>query len=253
MGDYLRDKRLTFLTIDHAQLLELNQELHAILGRANQVAGANQAVISYVLRYDGMGIIRKNFEEIERPFNRAKNVERVVFQFYSDEHDISKGKRIQIYLDARDLQNCFLVVSDDDEEWVDSIFSRIMNLLLKQKNGNWLAHSSGVELLIQLVGVLCGFFLCIIVANAAAPSFNARYSFFIVFIGLFLIFSNLWTYLLILIGKARTHFWPYISFKKEPIGIIGQAVIGFILTLILSGLVGIGVRILRAAGDSIAK
>src|SRR2546428_656262 len=98
-----------------------------------------------------------------------------------------------------------------------------------------------------------GFSLCLICAHLFAPLINIKYSFFVLFVGFFLIFSNLWTYISMLIVKARTYFWPYVSFKKKPIGIIGQTVIGFIITLLLTGLLDVSWKILKDIGAIATK
>ncbi|HHT9109392.1 MAG TPA: hypothetical protein ACFYD9_12150 [Candidatus Wunengus sp. YC64] len=255
MGDYLRDTRITFLTIGEKELVEIDGELKEILDRANQASPHvdDKASLSYILRYDGMGINRRDFDEIKRSFNRAKEVERVVFQLTSPKNDLNKGKNIQINLDTNNHDNCFLVVADDDEAWVDSNFGRFEKRFKKYKNGNWIAHSSSVELFIQLIGVLFGFSFCLIGANLLAPLLNIKYSFFVLFVGLFLVFSNFWTYILMLIGKARNHLWPLISFKRKPIGLIGQTIIGFIITLLLTELLNISWKILKNIGTLAIK
>jgi len=254
MGDYLRDTRLSFLTIGERELEEIDGDLNEILARANQVVPhGDLSHLSYILRYDGMGIIKRDFEEIKRSFNRAKKVERIVFQLTSPKNLQNKGKNIQINLDAQAPLNCFLVVSDDDEAWVDSNFGRLKGRLDRYQNGNWLAHSPLVELFIQLLGVFFGFSLCLICANLISPLVSIRYSFFVLFLGLFLIFSNLWTYTLRLLGKGRIYFWQYISFKKKPIGIFGQAVIAVLVSLILTGLLNVSWKILKDIGTAAVK
>ena len=252
MGDYLRDARISFLTISEKNLEEIDGDLKDILISANQNISTDPSSLSYVLRYDGMGIIRINFSDIKSSFNRAKKVERVVFQLTSPNNYLNKGKNIQINLDAQDSNNCFLLVTDDDEAWVDSIFGRLKSRLEGYHNGSWFVHSTIIELLIQLLGVFFGFSLCFICANILAPIVNIKYSFFVLFVGFFLIFSNLWTYMLLLIGKVRNRYWPYISFKKKPLGVIGQAVICFCITLFLSGLLNICWNILKSIGTTMA-
>jgi len=253
MGDYLRDTKISFLTIGEKELTEVDGDLKEILIRANEASPNDQSSLNYVLRYDGMGMIRRDFEEIKRSFNRARKVERIVFQLSSPRNNLNKGENIQINLDANNPDNCFLLVADDDEAWVDSNFGRLEKRLNGYKNGNWLAHSTLVELLIQLLGVFFGFSLCLIGANLLAPILSIKYSFFVLFGGFFLVFSNLWTYMLMLIRKTRNHFWSLISFKRKPIGMIVQAVIGFLIALLLTGLLDISRKILLDIGTLATK
>lgn len=254
MGDYLRDTKLSFLTIGETELEEIDGDLKEILARVNQAAPQDDlSNLSYVLRYDGMGIIRRDFEEIKRSFNRAKKVERIFFQFTSPKNNQNKGKNIQINLDAQLPLNCFLVVSDDDEAWVDSNFGRLKGRLDHYQNSNWVAHSPLAELFVQLLGVFFGFSLCLICANLISPLVTIKYAFVILFVGFFLVFLNLWTYMLMLLGKGRNYFWQYVSFKKKPIGKIGQTVIAFFITLVLSRLLQVSWKILKGIATIVPK
>jgi len=255
MGDFLRDITIEYLTLSEKELTDINDELGDILRRANKVSPpANEVVsLNYVLRYDGMGIVRTDFDEIKRCFNRAGKVERVVFQLTCQKNNVNKGKNIRINLDSTNPNNCILLVSDDDEAWVDSSFGRLEKLLRKYGNRNSLAHSKLIELLIQLVGVLFGLSLCLIGANLLAPGLSIRYSFFVLFVAFFLVFSNLWTYVVTLIGRARGELWPVISFKRKPLGLLGQTVIGFLITALLTGMLKISWTILKGIGPLATK
>src|SRR5438128_12652974 len=102
MGDYLRDTKISFLTIGETALDEIDGDLKEILSRANQNSLPNdQSSQSYVLRLDGMGISRKNYEEIKRSFNRTKKHERIIYQLTSPRNNLNKGKNIQISQDAQ--------------------------------------------------------------------------------------------------------------------------------------------------------
>ena len=246
MSDYLKDSFIPYLTIDTVALDSINDDLLTIVNEISSLPENEQLKSnSYTLRYDGMGIVRKDYSEIKRCFETGKNIERINFDFSSIKNlSEYKGKRVQILLDAEDGSRCYLSVSDDDEKWVDNVYKRLSTRLEKYKNHNGISRNLFTELLIQLFGVIAGFSFCIIAASLLSPTLKVQYSFFVLFIGFFLIFSNLWTYILILLGKLRDKYWPITSFKKKPLGKIGQIVLSLIITLLLTGIVSTGWKIL---------
>lgn len=254
MGDYLRDSFIPFLTIKSDDLVTLNSDLQETVKKANLNApNGDLASLNYILRYDGMGIVRTNFGEIKKCFDVAKRVERIVFQVISPKNMVNKGKNIQIYLDADTPGQCTMRVTDDDETWVDTTFKHLSSRLAQYRNRNSIVHSAIVGLLIQLFGVLTGFLGCLLVATTMAPLFRFQYSFLVLFIGLFLMFSNLWTYIISLLGKIRMRVWPFISFKKKPIGVWGQAIIAFIISSGFAWLLRATWWLLSRAGSMIVK
>jgi len=246
MSDYLKDSFIPYLTIDTVALDSINDELETIVNESKSLPENEQLKSNvYTLRYDGMGIVRKDYSEIKRCFETGRNIERVNFDF-SSIRNLSeyKGKRIKILLDAADGLSCYLSVSDDEEKWVDNVYKRLSKRLETYKNQNGISRNIFTELFIQLFGVIAGFSFCLIVASLLSPMLKVQYSFFVLFIGFFLIFSNLWTYFLIILGKFRDRCWPITSFKKKPLGLFGQIVLGLIITSLLTGLVSAGWKIL---------
>ncbi len=246
MSDYLKDSFISYLTIDTVALDSINDDLQTIVNETSSLPENEQLKSNvYTLRYDGMGIIRKDYSEIKRCFETGRNIERVNFDFSSIKYlSEYKGKKIQILLDAVDGSRCYLSVSDDDEKWVDNIYKRLSTRLDSNKNHNGLPRNPFTELFIQLVGVIAGFSFCLIAASLLSPTLKVQYAFFVLFIGLFLIFSNLWTYILILLRKLRDKYWPITSFKKKPLGLVGQSILSLAITSFLIGLMGVGWKIL---------
>ena len=190
MSDYLKDSFIRYLTIDTDALDSINGDLQAIVNETSSLA-ENEPLESnlYTLRYDGMGIVRKDYTEIKRCFETGKTIDRVNFDFSSHKNiSESKGKRIRILLDAADELNCYLSVSDDDEKWVDNVFKRLSTRLAQYKNHNGISRNPFTELFIQLFGVIAGFSFCIIAASLFSPTLKVQHSFFVLFIGSFLIF-----------------------------------------------------------------
>jgi hypothetical protein len=100
---------------------------------------------------------------------------------------------------------------------------------------------------------LAMFFGSLILASICSPSLKLKDSFLVVYIGSLLVFSNLWTYVLISIKKLRDDFWPIVSFKRKPLGLFGQTVLAFAITGILAWLVDLGWKILLDASSLVVK
>lgn len=254
MGAYLRDSSIPFLTIRVEELESLNQDLEEIVKTANlKITEEELTSLSYVLRYDGMGIVRTKFGEIRKCFEVAKNVERVVFQVTTPKSYLYKGKNIEIFLDANNEGQCSIRVTDDDEAWVDNTYKHLSSRLGRYKNGNWVIHSAFANLFVQVLGVLAGTSGCLLAAKIIAPFFKVENSFLALFIGLLFVFANLWTYLLFLLNKIRILNWPFISFKKKPLGIIGQTIIGLLITSLVTWLLKSTLSLFSSAGSMIVK
>lgn len=246
MSDYLKDSFIPYLTIGRDELEAINSDLQTIVNETSTYGDNEKLTLNqYTLRYDGMGIVIKNYSEIKRCFETGKTIERIIFDFSSVNNLLNnKGKRIKILLDASNSAQCYLVVSDDDEKWVDNIFKRLSLRLAQYENHNDITRNPFTELLIQLFGVVAGFSFCLIAASLLSPLLKVKYSFFVLFIGFLLIFSNLWAYFLVLLGKLRDKYWPITSFKKKPLGLFGQIVLTLIITFSLTGLMRVGWKIL---------
>jgi len=251
MADYLKDINIKFLTLQSKDLDDIHLEIDRIYRDAFKTDDTLQ--FQFILRYDGIGIIRNDFTEIKNCFDKAKIVERLVFKMTSNAPDYLNRKSIEIRLDKDSIDNSILIIFDNDESWVDNTFKHLEARLDTLKNKNHFAHSNLVEFFIQIVGVLIGLLITFIASTLLAPKIPLNDSFFIVFIGFFLIFSNLWTYILISIRKLKNRLWGNISFKKKPIGLLGQIIISSIIGLVMIGLFKISWDLIIAFGTKLIE
>lgn len=251
MSAYLKDFLIPYHTIGIKELEEINQELSTVLSELEKKGQPEEkAIINYTLRYDGMGIIRQDFQEIRGCFERAGAVERVIIELITVKYMAKNtGKRIQLWFESLDPAKCQLIVTDDDEQWVDNMFKRMTSRLSHFKNHNGLLRHSFAELIIQLFGVVAGFSACLILARLFSLNIKVQHSFFILLIGLFLVFSNLWTFILVMIGKLRDRYWPATSFKHKPLGLLGQSVLGVVIAGIIGWLFRWAWMLLERAGS----
>ena len=103
--------------------------------------------------------------------------------------------RIELRLDTRDINACFLVASADDRDWVDASFNGLTDLLRRQRSLSRLVHTAWTGLVVQLFGLVLGFVLSVWIGMKIAPHLKIENSFAISFIFAFLVFSNIWMYL----------------------------------------------------------
>jgi hypothetical protein len=98
VSDYLKDSSIPYLTIGLQELDAINSDLHTIADdTASLVEGDRLISNTYTLRYDGMGIVRKDYSEIRRCFETGGTIERVIFDFSCAKNIAkNKGKRVQM-------------------------------------------------------------------------------------------------------------------------------------------------------------
>jgi hypothetical protein len=101
---------------------------------------------------------------------------------------------MELRLDEKDPNLCFLMATSDDGDWVDSSFSAVQDVTSKCKNRNGVARSAWTHLVIQLVGLFLGFLVSLWAATQIAPGLAIENAFLISFLLALLIFSNLWSY-----------------------------------------------------------
>ena len=202
MAHFLRDEVLKSLTIDEAVIRELDNALRA--SNANMPENLEQqgtgqpSIIHYVIRFDNKGYRVFSVEDLLKYFSKAKYVERVIFTAES-ETSIRTGRQvgsfIELALDCQDPSRCQLSVSSDNDYWVNSSFSNIKDILAGYRNRNGWARSVWSQLIIQLIAVFVTFLGSLWAAVAFSPRIPVENAFFLIFLFVFLVFSNLWGYL----------------------------------------------------------
>jgi hypothetical protein len=126
-----------------------------------------------------------------------------------------------------------LVVQCDDENWLTSVFVRIQEKLPKSDAGNRLVYSSWLEMLIQISIVIVIVAFTLKISHGVSNRSNMEYSEVYVFIAIFLLFSNIWTYAAKGLRGLRSRYFPAVGFKISSIrkfvasfvGILGSAVL----------------------------
>ena len=171
-----------------------------------------------------------------RYFEDARRVERFIFTVDSIRGMTGNrlfGKSIDLRFDATDQNNCKLVVQDDDNNWVDAVFCRLNERIMRYKNINGIVRNRWVPFSIQIIGVIVGFLLSLWIAIQIAPKVAIDNALAFCFIIAFLLFSNTWTVIFEMALRFINYFWPNIAFKPN------GALHWLIQALISTALVGI--------------
>lgn len=241
MASFLRDEQLSNLTLTADRLKQLDQVFRARYQMTPELENDNdnpKAYIFYVIRFDNKGYRVFSLEELLGYFKQADIVERVIFTIETD-HSLQTnretGSYLELRLDTLNPSNCYLVVSSEDADWADASFSGVKEVIEKCKNKHGLARGAWSEILVQLGGVFVGFLLSLWAAVEISPFIEIDNSFFITFLFVLLVFSNLWTYLNQKILSLVYALFPSVKFyrpDRDKLHWLLQAIVGGILVAI---------------------
>ena len=202
MAHFYRDEIISNLEINESILTQIKSvyasrtiEINKDITDDND---QNLVFLTYVIRFDNKGYRLFDFKELLNYFHQAKTVQRIVFTIESSQSlrtSRQAGTLMELRLDVDDPNNCSLVVTSDDRNWVDASFSAIKEILDKCKSKNGWARSPWAMLTVQISGVIAGFTVSLWAAAIISPKLTIEHSFILAFIFSLLIFSNLWAFL----------------------------------------------------------
>ena len=203
MAHFFRDQQIKNSTIDEESLKQLVAVLEnrktALNARVSpERVDAESGILTYVIRFDNKGYRVDSLGELLRYFHQAKELERIFFNIDTGESLNSNkqvGAFIELGLDAKDPNRCFLAVTSNDGDWVDASISTIQDVIAKCKNKNGWVRTAWMQLAVQVVGVALIFFLSLWIAGKISPKLAIENSFIITFLFLLLMLSNVWTFL----------------------------------------------------------
>lgn len=261
MAHYLRDQQITGVSVteDHlshicAAFTERASQLNATVPDSDDTD--RRAFLSFIIRFDNKGYRVFSLEDLLRYFRQAKSVERVLFTVETGQSLRSNrqiGTVLELRLDEKDPNSCFLTVTSDDKDWVDASFSAVQDTLARCRNRNGWARTAWTVFGVQLLGVTLGFILSLWAATKVAPKLSIENAFVFSFLFVLLIFSNTWTFLSQQIIRLINIAFPNIKFlrrDKERLHWLLQAVIGgaigAIVLYVLSQAAAFGLEVLGA-------
>lgn len=237
MAHYLRDQHIQNVSIDADALVQLNnifgerfRQLQAELLEAK--AQNTNAFFTYIIRFDGKGYRVFSLDELMGYFNQAKEVERLIFTVESGDALSSSrgfGAYLELCLDTKEPSRCVLVSSSDNKDWAEASFAAVHEFLAKCHTKNGIARSPWTNFGIQILGVVIGFIVSLWLSFKTAPNLKIENAFVIAFLFIFLIFSNIWGYLVQAVLGFIARLFPSIQFirpAKAQLHWLLQAIVG---------------------------
>lgn len=233
MSQFLRDEILKNMSLNETRLRKINELITDIAYKANLLhkpasqppsAGDEERIKpkllipTYIIRFDNKGFRLYDFESVMKYYQEAHKIERIIFVLSSLESIQSNnilGKNIELKFDAKEFNNCQLIVQADDEDWVDATYFKLKELLDKCKNYHYLVRNRWVSLAVQISGVIGGFFVSLWLAVKLSPKLSIENSLALTFIIALLLFSNIWTIIFEGAMRTRDYLWPNIAFKDR--------------------------------------
>lgn len=265
MAHYLRDELLTNLTLTEDRLSQLDLALQARLPSMPEnvpvgEGGDPPVMMFYVIRFDGKGYRVFSFEALVAYFRQADYVERIAFVLESGV-SLSTGRNVgsfaELRLDNREPSNSFIQVSSDDGDWVESTFAAGKDVLRRCANRNGWMRGLWSQLAIQIGGVFLGFLLSLWAAISISPYIRIENAFFIAFLFVLLVFSNLWGFLNQRLLSLVNRTFPNVRFfrpDRDRLHWLLQALVGGIVVAValflLNWLFAYVGQILQALADS---
>src|SRR5574341_1633629 len=98
---------------------------------------------------------------------------------------------MELRLDNKEPNASILQVSSDHGDWVDASFAATKDVLSKARNRSAWMRGAWSQLAIQLGGVFAGFLVSLWAAVRMSPLIAIDNAFFITFLFVLLVFSNL--------------------------------------------------------------
>lgn len=244
MGHYLRDERITNLSIKEDNL----KQLSSVFSDRAQTIDANEPQVekdvlkvfqTYIIRFDHKGYRVFTLQDLLKYFHLAKDVERVIFTVETVESLRSNrqtGTYLELRLDEKDPKSCVLAVSGDDKDWVDASFAAVKDILGKCANKTGWLRTGWTPFLVQILGTVLGFIFSLWAAVKIAPLLAIENPLLIAFLFVLVVFSNTWSYLNQRILAALLSTFPPVKFlraDKERLHWLLQAIVGGIMFAIV--------------------
>lgn len=253
MGHFLRDQHVANLSITADNIMQISEVFADRAGMMNANFPENddtdkRAILSYVIRFDNKGYRVFSVADMLRYFYQAKAVERVLFTVETGESLRSSrqiGTVLELRLDEKDQNTCFISVTSDDKDWVDASFSAVQDVLVKCGNRNGWVRTTWTAFSVQIVGVTLGFILSLWAATKIAPKLSIENSFVFSFLFVLLIFSNTWTFVSQQVLRLINAAFPNIKFLRP-----GKERLHWMLQAVIGG--AVGAAVLYALGQAAA-
>lgn len=187
--------------------------------------------ILYVIREGNISYSGPTFGEFNTNFKVHKKADyiQIIFQSLSPKSQ-APNRRITLTIDKNTNNN--MEVLGNNENWVKGVFDRFEDIFENQPNANVVLHSPYFEMGIQVLGAFSITVLAIYLSNIINRFTTFEHSSIYLFIVIFIIFSNIWTY----VGKSLIHlrntYYPKVDIREKVRKPILISVISFIVLVL---------------------
>jgi len=183
----------------------------------------------YEIRIGNENYSGPSFGEFKKQYEKnytADNI-RLTIQATSTQQQINPvNAKITIVLD-RVGESSFVVLGRNNN-WANGVFNRFNELLSKVPNRNVILHNVVLEMIVQLVAVIVITTFPIYAANRLAGIASIQYSEVYIFVIIFLLLSNAWTYIARGLIAIRNAYYPMVDIRRHARKPIILAVLSFI-------------------------
>lgn len=255
MGRYLRDESIKNVTVDEDILKDISDEflsralkINETIPESERATSTKTQLVSYIIRFDRKGYRFYSIEELLKFYKSAGQVERVIICMESQESRHTNrefGCHSELRFDSNDPNNCWLSVSSEEKDWVESTYSAYRDIISAIKNKNGIFRTSWTPLVVQVGGVIVGFLLSLVVAEKVTPLLSVDSPFVVSFLFVLLIYSNLWMYLNQLVLKGINLSFPNVRFQRKNSYVLhwtAQAVVGGVIAAFVLYVIGLGME-----------
>jgi hypothetical protein len=123
------------------------------------------------------------------------------------------SSKVTLVLD-RQAESSFIVLGQNNN-WVNGVFNRFNGILSKLPRRNIMVHNVLYDMTVQLVAVIVITTFSIFAANRLTAMATIQYSEVYIFIVVFLLLSNAWTYISRGLIAVRSLYYPIVDIRRH--------------------------------------
>ena len=171
--------------------------------------------ILYEIRVGNETYSGPSFDEFSKQYKKHYKADfiQIIFQAIPQKEENRIDRKITMTIDK--IENNTLQVLGINATWVNGAFNRYKETLDKEPNRNVIIHNAYFEMCIQLLVVLALTTFSIYSSEKITTSMNIQYSSVYVFIVIFLLLSNVWTYASKGLLYIRNTYYPKVDILKH--------------------------------------
>ncbi|EEW4122724.1 membrane domain protein, partial [Escherichia coli] len=176
MSYFYRSKNISGVSINEDSLISLSTAIVERCVKMNEQAQKESREVCaqcvFFILFDGKGYKVDSIGELVKYFRQATRIDQIIFTietYQSRQSNRMNGSWMELRIDERNSNSSTMIVASEDNEWVDSLWITIQDLLNKCKNKFRFFRTAWTMLSIQISGVTVGFLLSLWTASKLAP------------------------------------------------------------------------------------